>query len=41
MTTPIMIQIAFVTRLALNHEVGVPKGGPSGDLRGGQLMVAE
>ena len=40
MTTAIMIQIAFVTRPLRNHEVGAPIGGPNGDLRGGQLMLA-
>ena len=39
-TTPIATQIALVTRLDLNHEVGAPIGGPNGDLRGGQLMMA-
>jgi hypothetical protein len=40
MTTANSIQIAFVTRPLLNHVAGAASGGPSGDLRGGQLMWA-
>ncbi len=40
MTRPIAIQIAFATRLDLNHDVGAPSGGPNGDLRGGQLITS-